>query len=142
MQAVTHAVADGQCAGEDSRSNGHAQHHREVGAPMKPQAARGKRQRFMLWRLILRHIVGDFQHAVAQFVVQRQLLGQFVRVRHHNQGHAFFTIEFKQKLREILGGSAIGTPVGSSASRSLGAFIKARTTATRWRSPPESCPEK
>ena len=31
-------------------------------------------------------------------------------------------------------------PVGSSASRSCGSLIRARTTAARWRSPPESWP--
>ena len=31
-------------------------------------------------------------------------------------------------------------PVGSSASNSRGRLISARTTATRWRSPPESSP--
>ena len=31
-------------------------------------------------------------------------------------------------------------PVGSSASKSLGLFIKARTTATRWRCPTDSSP--
>ena len=61
-------------------------------------------------------------------------------VRDQDQGDLLLAVEFDEQARQFVRDARSREPVGSSASSRRGWLIKARTTAVRWRSPPESWP--
>ena len=57
----------------------------------------------------------------------------------HHHRHAEPLAQVEQQIEHALRRLESSAPVGSSASSRRGSLASARATATRWRSPPESC---